>query len=326
MKIMKDNISSVKVSVCIVCFNQEKYIEKCLESILGQITDYTYEVIIADDGSVDETRKIIKKYQSKYNDKIRIFFHEKNLGALENFRFAHYQANGEYIAHVDGDDYWLPGKLDKQIRALESMSAENCVACFTNSIVVNEIGEKIGKFASNVKNKFGKKYLLKDGNFLQTSSMLYKSHLRSDIFPKDNNFIDFYLYTKLISFGEFYYIDEELSAYRYGSDGSISENQRSKIDRLYCLALAEQKMNYSLAIALLQSYSNFTFRVFANSLVKGKFRNFIAIVKQIYNDRGSISTISVILGFMLIVVSRLLKKIIENSISAKAKEKIYFKK
>ena len=110
---------AAKVSVCVVTYNQEKYIRQCLQSIVDQVTDFDFEIIVADDCSTDGTREIINEFARKYPYIFRLFFHDKNIGALPNFRFVHGKAIGKYIAHMDGDDYVLPGKLQAQANFLD---------------------------------------------------------------------------------------------------------------------------------------------------------------------------------------------------------------
>lgn len=117
-----ENIDSrpVVVSVCIVSYCQVDFIGQCLESILTQETDFRFEVIVGDDGSTDGTREIIQKFSQQYPGKLIPLFHEKNIGATKNYLSVHGKAQGKYIAHCDGDDYWLQGKLAHQVALLEA--------------------------------------------------------------------------------------------------------------------------------------------------------------------------------------------------------------
>lgn len=120
--------SSIKVSVCVVCYNQEKYIKQCLESVLKQETNFDFEVIVGDDASTDSTRDIILKLQETYPDKLKTLFHEKNIGAYDNVLSVYRAATGDYIAHLDGDDYFLPGKLQAQCDFMDEN--EDCAISF----------------------------------------------------------------------------------------------------------------------------------------------------------------------------------------------------
>lgn len=109
------------VSVIIITYNHENYIEKAIISTLEQKTSFPYEIIIAEDCSTDNTRKIIKKYQSKYPNYIRFIYSKTNVGITKNAIRADLKANGKYIAYCEGDDYWIDHyKLEKQVKVLES--------------------------------------------------------------------------------------------------------------------------------------------------------------------------------------------------------------
>jgi glycosyltransferase involved in cell wall biosynthesis len=116
-----------KVSVCVVTYNQEKYIRQCLQSIVDQETDFDFEVVVGDDCSTDGTRAIVSEFTERYAGIVKPLFHEKNMGAGANYQHTHDHAVGEYIAHVDGDDYCLPGKLQCQARILDADSGCNIV-------------------------------------------------------------------------------------------------------------------------------------------------------------------------------------------------------
>jgi glycosyltransferase involved in cell wall biosynthesis len=119
----------MKVSVIIPCYNFEQYIEQCLLSAASQKTNFEFEILIRDDGSSDKSRDCINRVCYRLGDgfNIRNFsdIHEqgKNLGhsGLNNFRFMLDQAKGDYIAYLDGDDYWIdPYKLQFQVDFLEN--------------------------------------------------------------------------------------------------------------------------------------------------------------------------------------------------------------
>ncbi len=98
--------TKVMVSIIVPTYNHEKYIAQTIESILKQQTTYQYEILIGDDVSKDDTRKIIDKYKKQYPNIIRTFYHKKNVGATRNGYTMITHARGEYLAFCDGDDYW----------------------------------------------------------------------------------------------------------------------------------------------------------------------------------------------------------------------------
>lgn len=83
----------IKVSVCVMTYNQEKYIGQCLESLVTQETDFDFEIIVGDDFSTDGTRDVIQEYQKKYPDIIKPVFRDKNVGITENIKEIYFVAN-----------------------------------------------------------------------------------------------------------------------------------------------------------------------------------------------------------------------------------------
>lgn len=113
--------SQVDVSVAMMTYYHESYVGRAIESVLAQDTSYTYEIVISDDCSQDGTRKILKEYQSKYPDIIRLNFNEKNLGISNNNYQTRLLCRGRYIATLSGDDYWIDKrKIQKQVEFLDN--------------------------------------------------------------------------------------------------------------------------------------------------------------------------------------------------------------
>jgi sugar O-acyltransferase (sialic acid O-acetyltransferase NeuD family) len=118
-----------KLSIVITCYNFEKYISKCIDSVLEQKTDFETEVIVADDCSKDSSYDIIKTY----GDRVRHYRNDENLGCFENFKKALEMAEGDYVSHLDGDDFLIdPLKSQKQVDFLErnpsySMHSTGCI-------------------------------------------------------------------------------------------------------------------------------------------------------------------------------------------------------
>ena len=106
-----------KISVIIPCYNQEKYIADCLESVLAQ-TFEDYEAIVVDDGSTDNSIKIVEEYQKKSN-KIRLI-RQENQGVVTARNNAIKQAKGKYIYPLDADDIAHRDVLRKSFEEIES--------------------------------------------------------------------------------------------------------------------------------------------------------------------------------------------------------------
>lgn len=109
------------VSVIIPSFNRINTIGQTIESILAQKCNFTFEIIIGDDKSDDSLRVILKEYQQKYPEIIRLIFHEQNVGLGANWALCVKQCQGKYIANCDDDDYWhYDEKLQLQVDFLEN--------------------------------------------------------------------------------------------------------------------------------------------------------------------------------------------------------------
>lgn len=115
-------VNNPLISICIPTFNQEHYISETLESILAQETTASYEIIIADDCSSDNTAKICKEYQQKFPDKIKFILNNQNQGLLTNlFDTLFSNVRGKYIAICAGDDVWIDTKkIDIQFNILNN--------------------------------------------------------------------------------------------------------------------------------------------------------------------------------------------------------------
>jgi glycosyltransferase involved in cell wall biosynthesis len=122
--IYKDKIltENPEISVCVPAFNQEKYIAETLDSILQQKIDVPFEIIIADDYSSDNTKKICLEYQSRFPERIVLISNEQNQGLLKNlFDVLFTNVRARYIAVCAGDDIWISkDKLRKQYDILEN--------------------------------------------------------------------------------------------------------------------------------------------------------------------------------------------------------------
>ncbi|WP_129022225.1 glycosyltransferase [Edaphocola flava] len=109
-----------KVSVLVLCYNQEETIRQTLESLIGQKTDFNIEILIGDDSSSDQTRAICLSYVEAYPDLVCLHPVAPNVGLLENYKRLVLLAKGNYISCCAGDDYWIdPLKLQKQADFLD---------------------------------------------------------------------------------------------------------------------------------------------------------------------------------------------------------------
>ena len=113
-------MDDVMVSIIVASYNQERYIEETLRSLVGQDTRYRYEILVGDDASTDATPRIINELAQEYPDKIIPVLREKNLGATKNGYDLLMRSRGKYLAGCDGDDCWCDDtRLQRQVDFLE---------------------------------------------------------------------------------------------------------------------------------------------------------------------------------------------------------------
>jgi glycosyltransferase involved in cell wall biosynthesis len=123
-------------------YNHEKYIGECIQSVLNQ-TFQDWEMIIVDDGSVDRTAEIIREY----DDRRIKYFRQDHVGPWkldQTYNFALSKSSGEYIAYLEGDDYWPKEKLQLQYDSMENNPA--FIMCYGESRMVSESKKEIGYF------------------------------------------------------------------------------------------------------------------------------------------------------------------------------------
>ncbi len=225
-----------KVSVCIAAYNHERYIEECLLSVAMQTFDGDVEILVGDDCSTDRTAQVIREIVDRLPGRITPILRHKNLGPARNYQDLVARAGGEYIAHLDGDDYWLPGKLAAQLEYFQTNVG--CVAVYTNALVMNDASELLGTFSAEQPASFDTDYLLRTGNFLNHSSLLYRADAKTLLLGIDREFIDFEMHLRLSLRGALGFVNRHLVCYRAGSTSSMTRNTQSKVWDLYWQALS----------------------------------------------------------------------------------------
>lgn len=257
------------VSVCITTYNHERYIKDCLISVIGQSVDVDLEILVGDDNSSDRTREIVEALAQRYPGVIRYFRHEPNLGPSANYQFLVAKAQGDFIAHLDGDDHWLPGKLIAQLNFMATHP--ECVACYTNAVVVSDRRSLVGGFTSGVPATFDRAFLLQKGNFLNHSSLLYRASAKLEITCIDGPFIDYRMHLNLGKHGLFGFLDEALVVYRFGSVHSMVRTAPDNVMLLYLDALMDAQHEQLLLSPLRSSCLDFWSRIVTDAIIRGRF-------------------------------------------------------
>lgn len=234
--------TSPKVSVCVITYNQEALIGPCLQSIIDQVTDFDFEVIVGEDASTDGTRRVVEEFARRYPDRIRPIYQERNIGrGAHNFRTVHLAARGEYVAHIDGDDLALPGKLQAQADVLDARPE---VAFAAHAVRVIGSEEVLGHDPRYP--ELGTAYdLLRFGTYFVHSSVMYRRTTGGvEAFPE--RAIDYYMHLGRAVHGAIY-LDRRLwGCYRRHAAGlSQHADNRPGNERLY-----EEAFDHALALGL----------------------------------------------------------------------------
>lgn len=112
-------VKSPLVSVLMVAYNHADYLAHAIEGVISQQCDFSFELIIGEDASSDETMEIALDYQRRYPAIVRIIHSAANVGAGANFQRIVSKARGEYVAFCDGDDYWCAtNKLGNEVELI----------------------------------------------------------------------------------------------------------------------------------------------------------------------------------------------------------------
>lgn len=224
-----NKVTNIKVSVCVLTYNQVQYIEQCLLSLIDQVVDFDFEIIVGDDCSTDGTSDIVRKIASQYPRIVKAVVHPHNVGITNNYLHVHSLASGEYIAHVDGDDYALPGKLQAQSDFLDMHPSYNIV--WHRMLVENPRTGVIVEDSINlsrINNAFIRKDIFRLITIGMNSSKMYRASVRNIELP-DFPLLDYFANVEQV--GEAYagFVNSKpLGVYRTGI-GIASSGNKTKV-------------------------------------------------------------------------------------------------
>jgi glycosyltransferase involved in cell wall biosynthesis len=218
--------NQLKVTVCVTSYNQEETIGPCLEGICNQDPGFPMEIVIGDDASTDSTQECIKNYSLRFPEMMRPLLRAENVGSARNYLMTHEAARGQYVAHLDGDDFALPGKLAAQARFLDENP--DCVAVVHRLSLLDAKGKAIGRSwpSSFSIGKIGLSELVRFHPLFGHSSLMYRREAYAELFQeqKVSSIIDFYLYVHLAAQGKIGTIDEDFGQYTCGVGISTKTN------------------------------------------------------------------------------------------------------
>ena len=130
----------MKISVIVTSYNQKDYLVQTLDSVLAQ-TVKPFEIIVCDDFSTDGSQDLIRQYSGCYPEVLKPVFQQQNLGVTRNRNTGIKAAKGDFITTLDGDDLYLPQKLEKEMQKARQSGAS---LIYSNVIYIDETGRETG--------------------------------------------------------------------------------------------------------------------------------------------------------------------------------------
>ncbi len=226
----------MKLSVLITFYQEAEYVDQALASVLGQETDFEWEILIGDDGSTDGTREKLEAWRRRYPDKIQLFVRERGPqpadGSYASHALARVTANrldllararGEYFIFLDGDDFYTdPWKLTKQAAVLDDPANAGCVGCAHNVILFWDDPDRdrpMHNPAMRAQTFRAERYAAVI--YFHPNSMMFRNVFQGrtpDIFRRlhfEDQHITFYM----LNFGDIHYLPDLMAVYRQNSEG-----------------------------------------------------------------------------------------------------------
>jgi len=246
-------MNSPLVSILVITYNQAHFVAETLQSSLKQDYD-NVEVVVADDGSTDDTPKIISALSREFPERLVPITGGNNLGITGNSNRGLRHCRGKYIALQGGDDLLLPGKIRKQVDWFEK--DEQRVLCGHDSQIIDERGNPLGLYSSKIPLMEGKgpeKIILHASLFSATSVMLRKSMIPEYGFDERIKFVsDWKIQVDCLrNGGSFGFVDGVLAKYRLHQGGITSRRKIAcYLDSIFCLHQIIEQYPENLALAI----------------------------------------------------------------------------
>jgi len=215
----------MRISICMITYNHQQYIAEAIKSVLMQKGNFTWELVIGEDCSTDKTREIVKLYQQQNPANIKLLLRDKNIGMMANFVGTLEACKGDYVAILEGDDYWTDDqKLQKQ---LDFMNANPEYSICYHNAEVHIMDTEKKYLANNHKQSQGTLEDLIMGNDfskIMTASIFFRNHLLQAFPPWliKMHAGDRALPLILAQYGSIYFLNEVMSIYRVHGGGMSS--------------------------------------------------------------------------------------------------------
>lgn len=218
------------ISIMITSYNLEEYIAEAIQSVTSQDMPCKWELLIGDDGSTDNTIKIVNTWIEKYPDNIKLYqWNKEDYHSMNGFRAAANRAKllekacGDYLIFLDGDDKWVgTKKLYTQFQILENIENEDC-SCTAHNTYKYNIDEGAGDImtkglSSNTKLSLDEYWT---SYYFHTNTLLFKKKCKELLLNAlyRNYLNDMFITFCVLQYGKIYYIDEVWNQYNITGKG-----------------------------------------------------------------------------------------------------------
>jgi len=223
-----------RISVFITSYNQKHYLVEAIESVLNQ-TFKAFEIIVVDDYSQDGSQELIADYASRYSNLITPIYHTHNQGIVQTRLDALQTANGDYITYLDGDDRYLPSKLEKEGQLLKE--TPDAQIAFSNYYYIDSDGARLRIWADREKPPQGdvfRQTFARDfprQNLFRNELIQYRALKEVGFYDPNLCLYDLYedweMRIRLTKYCQVVYCDEPLTEYRI-HDAGLSKAEATK--------------------------------------------------------------------------------------------------
>lgn len=274
----------MKISVVIPTYNRKNKLFRALQSVRNQTMEPD-EVIVVDDGSIDNTESFIKNLCGSWPELKYIYQSNQGPGAARNTGIR--AAKGDYVAFLDSDDEWYPAKLEKQVSALD-LNPMACL-CFSDTEITFHNTKKSWKsrnwdrcgrwFGPALGITRGESCLLRSNTFAKaqlqhgmisspTQVLLRREHLiKYGGFHSHFRLAeDYELWLRLSLHGDIYYLDEELAHLHVDNDSTTQVNSGSGESRQNMKAILSEYVSHNLPSKLHQYAMNHLFKILSSEI------------------------------------------------------------
>ncbi|HKT83742.1 MAG TPA: glycosyltransferase, partial [Solirubrobacterales bacterium] len=223
-------MSTPKVSAFVLTHDHAAWIGEALESAVSQVAPFPFEVLVADDFSTDGTREIVREYERRYPELVRTFLPDRNLGVAGIWLEAARQCRGEYIALLDGDDYWTDSeKLARQAPLLDRNPS--WASCFHRATLFHDDGSRPPRPTTPGldRDNFELDDLIR-ANFIPYLTVMFRRDALATTPPWlfSHQWYDWLFHIFCARRGQIGFLDEDMAAYRVHASGNWSARTRAE--------------------------------------------------------------------------------------------------